>query len=128
MKNVILVMALAMAPIVSALGAARHLSLVSSVPAEDAQLTTAPTEIRLAFSGPVEASKVEITLVGPDKRPVSLKGAQAVERYRHMAVAAITGTVMANGKYTVRWRTVAADGDPASGSFSFMYMPPPAKH
>lgn len=122
-----LVAVLAVTPRVSTFGAVLHLSLASSVPAEDAHLTAAPAEIRLAFTGPVDASKVEIELRGPDKRPVALKPAQAVDRYRHLAVAAITGKLMTSGKYTVRWRAVASDGDPASGYFSFRYMPPTAK-
>ncbi len=122
-----LVAVLAMTPPVSPFRAVLHLSLAYSVPAEDSHQTTAPAEIRLAFTGPVDVSRVEIELLGPDKRPVALKPPRAVDRYPHLAVAAIPVKLMPGGNYTVRWRAVAADGDPASGYFRFMYMPPAAE-
>lgn len=105
----------------SPLLAALHIGLVSSVPAKGAHLMTAPTEIRLTFTGPIDVAKAGIEFVGPDSGQVSTAPLRAVPDSVRVAVAKITGK-LTGGTYTVKWKAVAADGAPGSGSFTFMYM------
>ncbi len=108
-------------PAISTLGAAVHIGLASSVPAKDAHLMTAPTEIRLTFTGPIDVSKAGVELVTSDAKPVALDSLRAVTDSPRVAVARITGT-MAGGNYTVKWNAVARDGAKGAGSFAFMFM------
>jgi methionine-rich copper-binding protein CopC len=112
---------LAAALMASPLIAALHIGLASSVPAKDAHVMTAPTEIRLTFTGPIDVAKAGIEFVGPDSGQVSTSPLRAVPDSARVAVAKITGR-LAGGTYTVKWKAVAADGAPGSGSFTFMYM------
>lgn len=112
---------LSVSPAVSTLGAAVHIGLASSVPAKDAHLMTAPTEIRLTFTGPIDVSKAGVELVTSDAKPVALDSLRAVTDSPRVAVARITGT-MAGGNYTVKWNAVARDGARGVGSFAFMFM------
>lgn len=119
--SIVLVPGLAIPPAVSALAAAVHIGLASSVPAKDAHLMTAPTEIRLTFTGPVDVTKASVELQASDSKPVTLDSLRAVADSSRVAVAKITGA-LAGGTYTVNWTAVARDGAAGSGSFSFMYM------
>lgn len=82
---------------------------------------TAPTEIRLTFTGPIDVSKAGVELVTSDAKPVALDSLRAVTDSPRVAVARITGT-MAGGNYTVKWNAVARDGAKGAGSFAFMFM------
>lgn len=115
--------ALVVAPSVSPLAAALHIGLASSVPAKDAHLMTAPTEIRLTFTGKVDVAKAGLELLGPGGTLVATDPLRAVAESNRVAVAKITAK-MTSGLYTVKWRAVAADGAQGSGSFTFMYMAP----
>ena len=108
-------------PVVSTLGATAHIGLASSVPAKDAHLMTAPSEIRLTFTGPIDVAKAGVELVTSDAKAVALDSLRAVTDSPRVAVARITGT-MAGGNYTVKWNAVARDGAKGTGSFGFMYM------
>ena len=123
---VLFVVAIAAAAVMSStmvttLRAAVHIGLASSVPATDAHLMTAPTEIRLTFTGPIDVAKAGVELVTSDAKPVALDSLRAVTDSPRVAVAKITGT-MAGGNYTVKWNAVARDGAKGTGSFGFMYM------
>lgn len=108
-------------PAASALAAAVHIGLASSVPAKDAHLMSAPTEIRLTFTGPIDVSKAGAELLASDGKPVGLEALRAVADSPRVAVATITGT-LGGGNYTVKWNAVAVDGAKGAGSFGFMYM------
>ena len=106
---------------VSTAVAARYISLVSSSPVKDSHVMTAPREIRLTFSGPVDVKKAGVELLAADNKVISLDSLRAVVDSPRVAVAKIVGPV-AGGTYTVKWKATAADGALGSGSFSFMYM------
>lgn len=108
---------------VSPLAAAMHIGLASSVPAKGAHLMTPPTEIRLTFTGSIDVAKAAVELLSPGYAPVTLDPLRAVVDSPRVAVAKITGT-MTGGPYIVKWKAVARDGAPGSGSFAFMIMPP----
>ncbi|MEP6831791.1 MAG: copper resistance CopC family protein [Gemmatimonas sp.] len=98
-----------------------HISLVSSTPAKDAHVMTAPREIRLTFSGNIDVTKASLELAAADGRTVTLDSLRAVVDSPKVAVAKITGKLV-SGTYTAKWNAVAADGAKGSGDFSFMYM------
>lgn len=101
----------------------RHIGLASSVPAKDAHVMKAPTELRLTFTGPIDVSKATVELRGADSALVVLGPLTAVKDSGRVAVARITGQVK-DGTHTVRWTAVAQDGALGEGSYSFMYMAP----
>ena len=101
----------------------RHIGLTSSVPAKEAHVMKAPTELRLTFTGPIDVSKATVELRGADSALVALGPLSAVKDSARVAVARITGQVK-NGTHTVRWTAVAQDGALGEGSYSFMYMAP----
>jgi methionine-rich copper-binding protein CopC len=98
-----------------------HIALVSSTPAKDAHVMTAPREIRLTFSGTIDVAKAGLELASADGKTVTLDSLRAVVDPPKVAVAKIAGK-LASGTYTVKWNAVAADGAKGSGDFSFMYM------
>lgn len=108
---------------VSPLAAALHIGLSSSVPAKGAHLMTAPKEIRLTFTEPIDVAKAGVELMKQDASPLALDALRAVTDSPRVAVAQISGT-MTGGAYTVKWKAVARDGATGSGSFAFMLMLP----
>ena len=113
------VAALAVSPAV----AARHIGLASSTPAKDSHITTAPTEIRLTFTGRIDVKTAGIELIAPDSSKVAVDSLRAVPDSNRVAVSKINGKLK-GGTYTVRWNAIAADGAAGKGSFTFMYMAP----
>jgi methionine-rich copper-binding protein CopC len=94
--------------------ASAHDQLISSDPAADAQLETAPTTITLEFSAAIMTTGLAMTVVDADGTD-------------HLADAPIADgtTVTATldtlpvGGYQVRWRVVSSDGHPISGYVPF---------
>lgn len=103
--------------------AAVHIGLASSVPAKDAHVMKAPTELRLTFTGTIDVSKATVELRGADSAKVALGPLAAVPDSARVAIVKINGPLK-GGTHTVRWTAVAADGAQGSGSYSFMYMAP----
>ncbi len=94
-----------------------HAHLVSSSPSAGATLASSPTEVRLVFSESVTLSLTTIAIVPASAPPITL-APRLAEGSRRIVTAPIA-TALAGGRYTVRWRTVAADGHPASGTIAF---------
>ncbi|OKI47511.1 copper resistance CopC family protein [Micromonospora sp. CB01531] len=116
---VLAAMAVLLAP---ATPAAAHNSLQAVNPAQDARLSTPPTQITLKFLQKLDPAFTTIVLsdAGQQKVPTS-----------EPTVAGATGTVtisqpLANGNYTVAYRVVSADGHPVQGSYSFTVADPAA--
>lgn len=95
---------------------AMHLRLTKSAPAEDAQLSAAPTEIRLWFSQAVELSISRIKVTAADGTEIELGKVETAEA--EVLVAAVPPDVAA-GTYEVAWRTSSGDGHPITGTFGF---------
>ena len=95
--------------------AAAHTRLLHSSPAADSTVTV-PTELRLAFSGPVDAATARITITGADGVVHTLT---AVSDPRNINGVVASLRALRNGVQRVEWRIVSADGHPVSGSFSF---------
>lgn len=131
-KRSIAVTVLALAALLGLAGpAAAHNTLVNSDPAEGAQLSTAPTEIRLTFDQPAQPDFNTVTITGPDGEdwatgPLRVEGNSVIAPLRELGPA---------GEYTVAYRVLSADGHPVSGKFTFTLTQPgpgaaepPAQH
>lgn len=98
-----------------------HDQLISSSPAPDETLPTAPTGITLTFSSPL------LTL-GHEVRVIDGEGRNRVDRAAELTRETLTQPLpdLPDGAYQVAWRVVSADGHPISGSFGFRVGDPAA--
>jgi methionine-rich copper-binding protein CopC len=92
-----------------------HTALKSSNPAKGASLQSAPPQITLTFSEPVQVEAGAITVAGPG-------GAQWTVGPAEVAGAVVTAPVTPAGpagQYTISYRVISADGDPVRGTVPF---------
>jgi copper resistance protein C len=100
--------------------ASAHTELAGTVPAAGTVSKNPVSELRLEFAAPIlpELTAVVVTRGGADVKvdePV-IEGS---------TVSATVDGAAQPGDYTVAYRTVAADGHPITGSFSFEVAPQP---
>ncbi len=98
------------------LPSAKHATLVSSEPAANSRLATAPTQVRLVYSEPIEGKLAKVSIVPASGTPIVLRAA-GDPRDVHAVIAPVD--VLSAGTYKVEWRVVSADGHRVDGSFSF---------
>lgn len=91
-----------------------HDTLVSSDPADGAELDSAPQTITLTYSANILAVSPVVRLVADGGDPVDLT--PTVEGPN---VTADVPADLPAGKHTVQWRVVSSDGHPIEGSFTF---------
>lgn len=101
-----------------------HARLVRSSPTANASLPTPPDRIALWFSERPELRFTSVQLLDSAGRAIAL-GAPRVDVDLAGVVAAITAP-LGVGRYTVVWRTAAADGHPTTGKFAFTVTSAPA--
>ncbi|MFF8990427.1 copper resistance protein CopC [Streptomyces sp. NPDC014983] len=91
-----------------------HAQLLGSSPAADSVMAKAPRTLTLSFDGPVKQRYTTVVVTGPDKASYS-DGAPSV----------VNGDVrqklrpLPTGRIQVTWQTVAADGAPLQGRYTF---------
>jgi copper transport protein len=102
-----------------------HAHLRKSEPGANARLATAPRFLRLWFTEAPELSQTTVTLVDAAGTAVRVASPERDADGELAVRVAITGDIRP-GRYTVRWRTAAADGHPSSGTFAFEVRPSPA--
>lgn len=99
--------------------ASAHDQIVSSTPAADEQLTTAPDQVVLTFSNNLLAlsdnSGTAMTVV--DSAGEDWVAGAPVVTADTVTVPLKKG--MPNGAYDVTWKVVSSDGHPTSGEYSF---------
>jgi methionine-rich copper-binding protein CopC len=99
--------------------ASAHDELVSSSPAFDEQLTTAPEQVVLTFSDNLLElegnSGTAMTVV--DESGTDWVGGDPVVSADTVTVPLKSG--MPNGAYAVTWQVVSSDGHPTSGDYAF---------
>ncbi|GAA3364284.1 MULTISPECIES: copper resistance CopC family protein [Saccharopolyspora] len=118
MRRLLAITALTFAALLGAAGPAfAHNTLVGSDPAEGAQLSSGPAEVRLTFDQPVRSGEGynTITVVGPDGSfwtdgQVRVEGTEVVAPVRPLGPA---------GEYTIGYRVLSNDGHPVSGKRGF---------
>ena len=116
-------MAVGVSWVLLATPAAAHDALVSSDPADGAQLATSPTQVTLTFNN--DLSEIGGQVVVTDSTGVAVtSGAPAV--VGPTATLALPDP-LANGAYTVTWRAVSSDSHPIEGTFAFTVADPAAE-
>ena len=101
--------------------AAAHTRVDRTSPAAGDTARTPVREVRVRFSAPVAAGLTRLTLVRGGET-VAEGGAADPESGRREYVLPL-GAPLHAGDYTVRWRTVGADGHVLEGSFGFTVAP-----
>lgn len=99
--------------------AAAHDTIVSSTPAADEQLTTAPEQITLTFSNELlslEENSGTAMTVHDESGADWVAGAPVVQGD---TVTTPLKPGMPNGSFLVTWKVVSSDGHPTSGEYSF---------
>jgi methionine-rich copper-binding protein CopC len=91
-----------------------HDELVSTNPADKAQVQTMPDEIVLTFEEPAEKVGSQVIVRGP-----SGNIAQGAPVFAKSTVTQAVQPGAPAGSYTVLWRVTSDDGHPVSGSFTF---------
>ena len=108
----------ALLAVVPASPARAHAQLVSSTPGPGEVVSTAPEEIRLVFSEPIEASYSSLDVLDSEGRALATDIGQPDPENPMELVAPFPGT--GEGTYTVNWRALsAADGHVTSGFLIF---------
>lgn len=102
--------ALALCWMIAPAQAQAHAVLVSTQPNADEILQSAPSQIRLEFSGEVSLPRDAVRIYGPDGSRVATSRAQ-----RWGATVILPVMANASGTYAVAWRVVSSDGQPQSG-------------
>lgn len=96
--------------------ASAHARITDSVPASDQVVQTAPSDVTLTFSEPVETALGAIRVFDGAARRVDSGGTR---RVRPNVLATDVRPGLAAGTYTVSWRVASADGHPIDGAFVF---------
>jgi copper resistance protein C len=111
-RHVLIVFALC--SVVVAAPSFAHAKLQSSSPADNAQLSEAPKELRLKFNEAARLAVLKLLNYGKEIAIPIDKKAKAGD------TVTLTLPSLAPGKYTVQWTAVAADdGHVTKGTFSF---------
>lgn len=97
-----------------------HAELTRSTPSKNSRLDKAPREIRLWFSEAPEIRLTTVTVADSAGRAVPLVKPVPGDSKLAIVVPILGG--LSAGRYIVKWSTVAADGHPSSGSFSFTVL------
>lgn len=94
-----------------------HAELLRSQPAAGSVVESAPREVHIWFSEPVDApSSTAIRVVDPEGTAVAADTTVAADDRTEMTTRL---TASAVGSYTVYWRAISADGHPIDGTFVF---------
>lgn len=117
MRRALVVAGIAVLALFGAAGpAAAHNTLISSDPAEGAQLESAPSTITLTFDQAVQEGDVnEVAVTGPDGGQYA-EGTVRVERN---VVTAPVRPLGPAGEYVIGYRILSADGHPVSEEIRF---------
>jgi putative copper export protein/methionine-rich copper-binding protein CopC len=98
-----------------------HARLIRSTPAANSKLDAPPSSVTLVFSEPPELQFTTIQLVDSGGTAVSLGAISKSPSDASTLTIPVSGQ-MTRGRYTVIWRTAAADGHASSGRFTFTVL------
>jgi methionine-rich copper-binding protein CopC len=94
--------------------AAAHSPLKSTIPANDATITEAPTEITLNFGNGIHLTRLTVTHGAGKKDKLNLKMYPGFTKKYQIPFEAV-----GVGKYLIEWRGLGDDGHALNGNFSF---------
>jgi methionine-rich copper-binding protein CopC len=97
-----------------------HTHLKSAVPADGSTLESAPTQFVLTFTEPARITALSIQKEGAVEQKISALPTTAT------AEAKVVAPKLENGRYTLNYRVVGADGHVMSGKVSFTVGGKPA--
>ncbi|MEV5647930.1 copper resistance CopC family protein [Nocardia sp. NPDC052254] len=100
--------------------AGAHSTVVSTDPADGAQITTGPARVSVTFNENLQPSFPSLTVVGPDGNLWS-RGKPVVDG---PTVSVEVGDLGPAGTYTMAYRVTSADGHPVSGTRTFELTAP----
>jgi copper transport protein len=104
--------------------ASAHAVLVSTDPAQNTVLPTAPARISLTFSESVQVAADGVRVFGPDGQQTDTGQITQPGGDSTAGVGLRSGA--AQGTYTVSWHAVSADSHPVAGAFTFSIGHPSA--
>jgi copper resistance protein C len=91
-----------------------HTGLKESVPGDGTTVATAPSEVKLVFTGPVALMK--FALLTATDQPVTVDFKAITDTATEFALAIPS---LASGQFKVNWTAVGADGHALNGSLVF---------
>lgn len=100
---------------------AAHNTLVSSSPADGAQLTSSPSQISLLFDLPAPLETASAVLIDPNSVRTDLTGLAHGPAGDTEIIVPLPADL--SGPMTVRWRLVSPDGHAITGRVSFTVTP-----
>lgn len=98
-------------------GLLAHAELLRTEPAAGAVVPSAPTQVRLWFSEPVDPPADAVVVVGPDGVRADRRDSRIVPGDEGAIDVSVNAQVL--GTYVVRWRAISADSHPIGGEFQF---------
>jgi copper transport protein len=114
-RGLFVVLATAIALVALASPASAHAELLSSDPAPNAVLLTAPSTITLVFSEAVQSGSGAVRVLDAQQRLVTTAGVQ----HPNSTTVTLRLPSLGNGGYLVSWHVVSADTHPISGAYTF---------
>lgn len=102
--------------------AAAHAHLAAATPAMGSTVASAPAELALDFSEPVNPGFSGATVSGPGGAGVPLGQARSGPQGGRTLVLPVAGP-LAPGTYRVDWHALAVDGHKTTGSYGFTIAP-----
>jgi copper transport protein len=100
-----------------------HAALLQTVPVASRTINTAPTEVRLRFSEPVEPRFAIVSVTDAAGRQLTDGDPAAAPGSPQTVVTPLRR--VPEGWYLVFWRVISADGHPVRGAFTFAVGPNP---
>ncbi|MCN9243809.1 copper resistance protein CopC [Streptomyces sp. RY43-2] len=91
-----------------------HAQLLDSSPAADTEVAKTPTAVTLTFDSPISQEYTTVVVAGLDGTSYSDGAATVTGTDVRQKVSALPG-----GRIQVTWRTIAADGAPMQGRYTF---------
>ena len=102
-------------PMLFATGAAAHSPLQLTIPANEAVISDAPTEVFLDFKGDIRLTRVQIQQDDLPSMDLELSNFGGF-----LSEYAIPLGVSGAGIYVIDWRGLGSDGHPMNGTFRFI--------
>ncbi|HJW68816.1 MAG TPA: copper resistance protein CopC [Candidatus Binatia bacterium] len=112
-----------MAALVLPASAWAHAALLQTVPLASRTINTAPTEVRLRYSEPVEPRFAIVSVTDAAGRQVTDGNPSTAPGSPQTLVTPLRR--VPEGWYLVFWRVISADGHPVRGAFTFAVGPNP---
>jgi copper transport protein len=100
-----------------------HAALLRTQPVASHKINTAPTQVRLTYSEPVEPRFAIVSVTDAAGRQLAAGPPQRVPGSPQTLVTPLNRTPQ--GWYLVFWRAISADGHPVRGAFTFAVGPSP---